>query len=109
MTQLEEFESTLVKLAKIYKIPNMEWQDIAQELRIHLWLKEKNHIPNNYHNWAYICCHKKIIDLWKYQVRQKRCPREPNISIEALLENGFDIDEDRNIYYRGEKVDFGNF
>jgi DNA-directed RNA polymerase specialized sigma24 family protein len=106
MSNLEEFDPTIIKLAKAYQIPNMDWQDIAQELRIHLWQKEKTHTPRNYQGWAYITCHKKIIDLWKYTTRQKRCPREPNISLEVLLENGFEIGEDHKLYYQGEDVDF---
>ena len=91
-TKLEEFETTILKLAKTWNIPPLEWQDIAQELRIHLWLKEQEHGEGikDYNNWAYITCRNKIRDLAKYYQRGKRDHRKI-VSLEALIEDGFDI------------------
>jgi len=74
MTNLEQFEPTIIKLAKTYNIPPLEWEDIAQELRIHLWLKEKNRKKpiKSYPDWAYIVCRRKIIDLARYYDAKKR-------------------------------------
>lgn len=65
---LEQFEPTIIKLAKTYSIPSLEWEDIAQELRIHLWKQEKaQHKPiKSYKNWAYIACRHKIRDLARH-------------------------------------------
>jgi len=87
MSNLEQFEPILIKLAKTYSIPPLDWEDIAQELRIHLWLKEKSakRPIKNYNNWAYICCKNKIKNLAKYYQRQKRDERKI-ISLEELIE-----------------------
>lgn len=73
MSNLEEFDETIVKLAKTYHIEPLEWQDVAQELRIHLWKNEaKCDKKRPYKDWAYIVCRNKIKDLAKYHTRQKR-------------------------------------
>ena len=89
MDNLTQFEPTIIKLAKSYNIPPLEWQDIAQELRIHLWLKrDKYDGKKPYKNWAYIGCRNKIRDLAKYYQRQKRDSRK-EVSLEELRgENG---------------------
>jgi RNA polymerase sigma factor (sigma-70 family) len=74
MDNLTQFEPTILKLAKTYQIPPLEWSDIAQELRIHLWENRHkfNPVKATYENWAYICCRNKIKDLAKYHKRQCR-------------------------------------
>ena len=74
MFNLTQFEPTIIKLAKTYHIEPLEWQDVAQELRIHLWLKEKSdkRPSKNYNNWAYRVCRRKIIDLARYYDAKKR-------------------------------------
>ena len=74
LDNLQQFEPTLIKLAKTYKIPPLEWEDIAQELRIQLWLKREKYNPKKatYENWAYIVCRKKIVDLARYYDAKKR-------------------------------------
>jgi len=89
LDNLQQFEPTLIKLAKTYKIPPLEWEDIAQELRLHLWLKEKNRKKSikDYNNWAYIVCRRKLIDLArKYNKKIK------TISFEELREKGIEIE-----------------
>lgn len=89
MEDFEAFEPTLIKLAKAYKIDELEWKDIAQEFRIHLWLnRNKYNRKKSYNNWAFICCKNKIRDLAKYFNRQKR-DKHKIISLEDLRgENG---------------------
>ena len=97
MTNLEGFDKTIVKLAKTWNIPPLEWEDIAQELRIHLWLKEKSAKEpiKNYNDWAYITCRNKIKDLHKYYTCQKRDTFIVNL--EELQENGLDINTEKKI------------
>ena len=89
---LEDFELTIKKLAKTYKIEPLTWEDLAQELRIHLWLKEKSAKKpiRNYNNWAYIVCKRKIINLARYYSRKQR-DASKNVSIEELQEKGFTL------------------
>lgn len=89
MEDFEAFEPTLIKLAKTYKIGDLEPDDVAQELRIHLWLnRDKYDRKKPYNNWAFICCKNRIKDLARYFERQKR-DKKKVISIEDLRgENG---------------------
>jgi len=89
----KDFEPTLIKLAKTYQIGNLEWQDIAQELRIWLWLKEKEQKKpiKNYNNWGYIVCRNKIIDLARFWGRQKR-NKKYKVSLDELKEKGIDLE-----------------
>jgi DNA-directed RNA polymerase specialized sigma24 family protein len=70
----------------------MEWEDVAQELRLHLFLKYRNRKSaiRNYENWAYITCRNKIRDLARYYTRKKR--HTNIVSIDELKEKGFDIE-----------------
>lgn len=90
---LKEFEPTIIKLAKTYHIGDLEWQDIAQELRIHLWLKEKSAKEpiRSYKDWAYILCRRKIAELARYYKRKKR-DSSKNVSLEALEEEGVEFE-----------------
>ena len=90
---LEDFDKTIIKLARTYYIPPLEWQDIAQELRIHLWLKEKSAKKpiKSYNDWAYKTCRRKIIDLNRYYTRQKRDVRK-EVSLDVLREKGIDFE-----------------
>ena len=91
MDNLKEFEPTIIKLAKTYKIPPLEWEDIAQELRIHLWLKEKSakRPIKSYQDWAYIVCRNKIRNLAEYYKAQKR-DSSKDISLDELKEAGYE-------------------
>ena len=77
----QDFDKTIIKLAKAFKIPSLEWQDTAQELRLHLWIKRKKYDKKkkSYENWAYIVCRKKIIDLARYYKAKKRHTKIVNI------------------------------
>ena len=86
---LEEFEPTIIKLAKTYNIPPLEWEDIAQELRVQLWLKRDQFNPQKsaYQTWATKVCKNKIKDLAKKYSREIK-----PISLDELKENGIDIE-----------------
>ena len=92
MDNLTTFEPTILKLAKTWNISPLEWQDIAQELRIHLWEKEQSAKKpiKSYKDWAYIACRRKIIDLARHYSRNNR-DSSKFISIEALKESGLEI------------------
>jgi len=89
MDNLQNFDKTIVKLAKTYQIPPLEWEDIAQELRLHLWENREKYNPDkgSYDNWAYINCKNKIKDLAKYYKRNNRT----TLSLEKLQEDGLEI------------------
>jgi RNA polymerase sigma factor (sigma-70 family) len=88
---LKEFDKTIVKLAKSYNIPPLESDDIAQELRLALWLKRDQYTPElgEYDSWAYIVCRNKIRDLARYYKRKKR-EEVKKISLDLLQGRGFD-------------------
>jgi len=90
---MENFEKTIIKLAKSYKIVPLEWQDIAQELRIHLWVNRSKYDKSkgSYKNWAYISCRNKLRDLAKYYQAQKRDYRKI-VSLDELMEQGIDFE-----------------
>ena len=90
---LEELEPTIIKLAKSYKIPPLEWEDIAQELRIHLWENRAKYNPkkSEYKNWAYIVCRNKLRDLARHWRAKKRDHRKI-VSLDELKEKGIDFE-----------------
>lgn len=92
MNNLQLFDSTLVKLAKTYNIPPLEWEDIAQELRLHLFKKEKARQKpiESYKDWAYVLCRNKIRDLALHYQAQKRDYRK-QVSLDELKEKGLEI------------------
>ena len=91
-SNLEKFEPTILKLAKTWYIPPLEWSDIANELRLHLWKNENkfNSQKATYDNWAYICCRNKIRDLAKYYQAKKRDVRG-TVSLDKLISEGVEF------------------
>jgi len=91
LDEIKQFENTIKKLSYAYKIKPLEPCDIAQELRIHLWLKEKQQKKpiKSYKDWAYIVCQNKLRKLHRYYTQQKRDERK-KVSLDALMEKGFD-------------------
>ena len=89
MTNLEQFDPTIIKLAKTYRIEPLEWQDLAQELRIHLWLKRSQYNPQKsaYQTWATKICKNKIKDLAKKYSKEIK-----TISLDELKEKGVAIE-----------------
>lgn len=93
MEDFEAFEPTLIKLAKTYKIGDLEPDDVAQELRIHLWLnRDKYDRKKPYNNWAFICCKNQIRKLARYYKRQKRDTRKTISLNEFYLKEGQEDD-----------------
>ncbi len=62
---LEALEPVIIFYSKRYKIWGLDWEDIAQELRIHLWFKLKHYdiTKSSIKTWATKVIHNKIIDL----------------------------------------------
>ena len=89
LDNLTQFEPTIIKLAKSYKIPPLTAEDIAQELRLQLWLKRDkfNSKRATYENWAYIVCRNKIKDLAKKFGKEIK-----TISLDGLKEKGIEIE-----------------
>ena len=90
LNEIKQFETTIIKLSYAYNIKPLEPCDIANELRLHLWLKEKEQKKpiESYKNWAYITCRNKIKDL------ARKYNNEP-ISLNKLQAKGFDIVSDQ--------------
>lgn len=88
---LAEFDATIIKLAKTYHIEPLEWQDVAQELRITLWLKRDQFLAaKNPLGWAYKVCRNKIVDLARHHQSQK-FGEAKKISLEELKEQGIEF------------------
>ena len=92
LKEFEQFEPTIRKLSYAYHIEPLEPSDIAQELRIALWLNRAkyNKDKGSYKSWAYIICKNHIRNLARHYTRQKRDERK-KVSLDALIEKGFDI------------------
>jgi len=88
-----DFERIIIALSKTYKIPFLEPDDIAQELRIHLWLKRDKYDPKRakYNTWATKVCKRKIWELARYYKRNNR-DSSKFLSIEEMREKGRDIE-----------------
>ena len=87
-----EFETTIKKLSYSYNIRPLEPSDLAQELRIALWLNRAkyNKDKGSYKSWAYKVCRNKLKDLYKYYTRKNRDIRKET-SLDMLVEKGLDI------------------
>lgn len=85
--QLNSFDQTIIKLAKTYHIEPLEWKDVAQELRLHLWEQRAKYDPTRpFKDWAYITCRNRIKNLAKYYHRQKRHTKIVSLEEERLEE-----------------------
>jgi len=89
-----KYENDIVAKAKYYTIPNMDWEDVAQELRIILWQKlDKFQGRNNAseRTFAMKVMQNKILDLAKAANRKKRLIDSYHLSLNELMEQGFDV------------------
>lgn len=87
-----KYQDDILGKAKTYRIPNMEWQDIAQELDIILWQKlGKFQGRNNAseRTFAMKVMRNKIIDLAKAANRKKRLIDSYHLSLDELMEREF--------------------
>ncbi len=64
-TYLEALEPTTIFYSKKYRIWGLDWEDVAQEIRIHLWRKLKLYdvTRSSVKTWATKVIKNKIIDL----------------------------------------------
>lgn len=87
-----KYQDDILGKARTYRIPNMEWQDIAQELDITLWLKLNKFQGRNNANertFAIKVMQNKIIDLAKTANRKKRLIDSYHLSLDELMERKF--------------------
>ena len=71
----QKYESDIAAKARIYKVPGMDWEDVAQELRIHIWKKRDKYDSSRgakERTFVISILMNKIRDLRKYSNRQKR-------------------------------------
>jgi len=105
MTNLKEFDSIIINEARKWRIPGLSWEDIAQEVRIHLWQKENLHdvAKSSYKTWANKVMRNCICNLLRDSDTKKARYLNWAISIEWLNENYMDIDNERNICTMGDE------
>lgn len=87
-----KYQNDILGKAKTTRIPNMEWQDIAQELDIALWQKLSKFQGRNgasERTFAIKVMWNKITDLAKYANRQKRFIDSYHLSLDELMEKEF--------------------
>ena len=83
-----KYQDDILGKAKTSRIPNMEWQDVAQELDITLWQKlSKFQGRNNAseRTFAVKVMRNKILDLVKFANRQKRFIDSYHLSLDELM------------------------
>ena len=71
----QDYESDIVAKARTYEVPGMDWEDVAQELRIHIWKKrDRFDVSRGVKERTFVMSMliNKIRDLRKYSNRQKR-------------------------------------
>lgn len=84
-----KYQDDILGKAKTSRIPNMEWQDVAQELDIALWQKlGKFQGRNNAseRTFAVKVMRNTILDLVKFANRQKRFIDSYHLSLDELME-----------------------
>ena len=89
-----KYQKDILGKAKTSHIPNMEWQDVAQELDITLWQKlGKFQGRNNAseRTFAVKVMRNKILDLAKAANCKKRMIDSYHLSLDELMEQGFDV------------------
>ena len=87
-----KYQDDILGKAKTYNIPNMEWQDVAQELDIALWqnlgkFQGRNNASER--TFAMKVMRNKIIDLAKTANRKKRLIDSYHLSLNELMEREF--------------------
>lgn len=72
----QNHEKDIVAKAKLKRcwVPGSDWEDVAQELRLHLWLKRDKFQPDKASERTFVnrVLENKIRDLQKTASRQKR-------------------------------------
>ncbi len=86
------YEKDIVGKAKNSIVPSMEWQDIAQELRITLWQKLDKFQGKNgakERTFAIAVMRNRVLDLNKAAHCKKRLVDSYHFSLEELIETEF--------------------
>jgi len=87
-----EYEDIVVAKAVKAQVPNMDWEDIAQELRMHLWLKSNRFNPRYASAPTFVnnILNNKIRDLIRTANRKKRFLDTNHLTFSEILqeENG---------------------
>jgi len=99
MSNLEEFEPIIRAEAHKHNISGMDWEDVAQTIRIQLWRKEKNFNPlkSSYKTWANKVMRDYIKDLIRLSHTKKASFLNTAISWEELKEIEIKRDSDIDI------------
>lgn len=87
-----KYQDDILGKAKTSRIPNMEWQDVAQELDIALWQKlDKFQGRNNAseRTFAVKVMRNTILDLVKFANRQKRQIDSYHLSLDEIMEREY--------------------
>lgn len=94
------FQNDIIAKSKSAYIKGMEWQDIAQELNLHLWIKREKYNPEKAGERTFVVriITNKIRDLIRKANAQKRFADNNAISLEQLMESGFDVADEEKIY-----------
>lgn len=88
-----DYKNDICAKAKIARIPGMEWEDIFQEVVLHLLKVQAKYNPEKSSPRTFICrvATNKIRDLLRRSLAKKRGLLQ-TISLDALIEEGFDIE-----------------
>lgn len=94
-----DYEKDIVAKAKSYFIPSMEWKDIAQELRLAVWLNNNKYNPERGGKRTFVIrvIKNKLIDLARTANRKKRYIDNYHLSLNEMAEKAeteeFDIED----------------
>lgn len=98
---MDDFDRIIVAEAHRWEIPGMTYEDIAQEVRLHLWLKKSTFRgESSYRTWANKVMKNCIKNLLRDSQTKKARYLNRAVSIEWLKENGYDISRG-GVYFEG--------
>jgi len=89
-----DYKNDISAKAKMAHIPGMEWEDVFQEVVMHLLTAQTKYDPSKSSPRTFVCrvATNKIRDLLRRSLAKKRGMLE-TVSLDALIEEGFDIAE----------------
>jgi DNA-directed RNA polymerase specialized sigma24 family protein len=88
-----QFQKDIIAKSKSTHIPGMDWEDIVQELDIHVWQNGKKFDPTKASERTFVVriITNKIRDLARRANAKKRSTDKNAISLDELIEGGFDV------------------
>lgn len=94
------FQKDVVAKSKSTYIKGMDWEDIAQELYLHLWQKRDRFNPKRASERTFVIriITNKIRDLLRKANAQKRFADNNTVSLDELMDAGFDVACPNTIY-----------